>query len=264
MDETTVLCDYVAPSHHYLESWGDVEAKRGNYSLIQPTIAPLFNTRQAEESLLRWAAAPNLDVNAEQPYYEYLKLHWLETMFPQQSAFTTFRAFWDSTLHDGILELPASYEAPVYQGDAVAVAGKITKPTNSEMEISFYETVNIGAGQYAGNPWLQEMPDPITRCVWGNYLQVPIEWDGVKSFKGYKGVGTKNNKGIAESLDATIGERTERLTAITQFGQMLGTVSLALGYGREKGSKSAVNVGNNVYPWLSVDPEDGNTPVFRQ
>ena len=46
-------------SHHYLESWGDVEPKRGH----QPDTPPLrrslpmwyHGTRQAEESLLRWA-----------------------------------------------------------------------------------------------------------------------------------------------------------------------------------------------------------------
>ena len=73
-NETMLLCDYVLPTHHYLESWGDVEPKRGHYSLIQPTIAPLFNTRQAEETLLRWAGSPNINAEAEQPYLEFLKL----------------------------------------------------------------------------------------------------------------------------------------------------------------------------------------------
>jgi len=51
MDESTALCTHAAPTHHLLESWGDAEPKQGYYSLIQPTIAPLFQTRQAELSL---------------------------------------------------------------------------------------------------------------------------------------------------------------------------------------------------------------------
>jgi hypothetical protein len=44
MDETTELCDYIIPNHHYLESWGDAEPKTGIISFQQPTIYPLFKT----------------------------------------------------------------------------------------------------------------------------------------------------------------------------------------------------------------------------
>ena len=50
-DETTVLMDYVCPINHDLESWGDANPSLGEYSLKQPTIAPLFDSRQFEESL---------------------------------------------------------------------------------------------------------------------------------------------------------------------------------------------------------------------
>ncbi len=54
-DETAELCKYIAPVHHYLESWGDTEAVTGYFSMLQPTISPLFSTRQFEESLLKWS-----------------------------------------------------------------------------------------------------------------------------------------------------------------------------------------------------------------
>ena len=50
MDETTELCKYVIPSHHWLESWGDAEPQKGYVSVIQPIIHPLFKTRQFEIS----------------------------------------------------------------------------------------------------------------------------------------------------------------------------------------------------------------------
>ena len=55
LDETAALCKYVAPDHHCLESWGDAEPKKGEIYFVQPTIAPIFKTRAAGESLLTWA-----------------------------------------------------------------------------------------------------------------------------------------------------------------------------------------------------------------
>ncbi len=263
MNETTAACTHVAPNHHTLESWGDVNPKRGHYGLIQPTIAPLFDTRQTEESLLTWSDAPGLNKSAEQPYFDYLKAHWQEAIFSQQTAFASFQSFWDNALHDGILEFPVAAETPACGGDANAAAAKVTKVGSSELEIAFYEPVNIGAGQYANNPWLQEMPDPVTRCVWGNYLQVPIHWNGSNDFAGFKGIGSENAKGWAEEVDLSVGDSSQRVTAVPQFGQMDGTVSMALGYGRTKGGKAAKGIGNNIFPWLVAD-EDGNTQYFAQ
>lgn len=52
---TSQLCTYIAPDHHYLESWSDANPKEGYYSITQPVISKLFNTRQAQESLMAWA-----------------------------------------------------------------------------------------------------------------------------------------------------------------------------------------------------------------
>jgi len=185
VNETMALCDYIAPTHHYLESWGDAEPKRGHYSIIQPTISPLFPTRQAEASLLTWAASPNYKADAEQPYHDYLRNNWNNKMFGAQSAYASFRSFWDETLHDGVAKVGAP--AREYSSCAASVnGGQISKPSNSEMEVDFQESVNMGAGQYANNPWLMEMPDPVTRTSWGNYLGVPVKFDGAHTFEGYR------------------------------------------------------------------------------
>ena len=98
LDESAVQCKYVAPDHHMLESWGDVMAKEGELGLVQPTIAPLHDTRKAEESLLHWAQAEGYDATADQPYYEFLKSNWQSEYFAGQNKFSTFQAFWDSSL----------------------------------------------------------------------------------------------------------------------------------------------------------------------
>jgi molybdopterin-containing oxidoreductase family iron-sulfur binding subunit len=260
-DETTALCDLLAPAHHYLESWGDAEPKRGHISLIQPTIAPLFQTRQAEESLLRWAGSANLDLTAEQPYYEYLRSNWQQNFFSKQSKFATFQLFWDSALHDGIFEVAQPARPVSFQGDVAAAAGKISKPSGAELEIAFFETVNLGAGQYAHNPWLQEMPDPVARTTWGNYLAIPIFWDGSNEWQAFMGLNPEELKGKADIVELDINGAAQRVTCVRQFGLPEGNLALALGYGRQVIGQAGKNVGINVYPWMSADA-DGNTQYY--
>jgi len=245
VDETTALCTHSAPAHHFLESWGDAEPKAGHLSLIQPTISPLFNTRQAEHSLLEWADSPNLNRQDEQPYYQYLKSHWAGDIFGRQTKYSTPTAFWDMSLHDGVFEMPAP-EAAAVMNDVALNPDAVTKPSGSELEISFYETANIGGGQYAHNPWLQEMPDPVHRTVWGNYLSIPVEWDGVNNINGWKGLTDGDN------VEVEVNGQKLTCTVVRTFGQPAGTVAIALGGGRETGG-CGVGYGVNVNPALKAD-----------
>ncbi len=283
-NETVALCDFVAPDSHYLESWGDAEPKAGMYSLIQPTIAPLFDTRQAPETLLRWSGSENLDREAEQPYLEYLRAHWETALFPRQNEYATFQVFWDSALHDGVFQTsPAAapapgqeeggeYYAPApapagFAGDVNAAARKVRRPSNAELEISFFETVNMGAGQYANNPWLLEMPDPVNRCAWGNYLAIPVTWDGSNSFQAFKNLNADEIRGKADLVDVEVNGVTQAATVVRQFGQMVNTFGLAIGFGRaitgRLNNEMGENTGTNVYPWLTLD-ENGNTRYYAE
>jgi len=123
MDETTSLCNYIAPTNHFLESWGDAEPKKGYYSIIQPTINPLFDTRQQELSLLSWAGKSM--GSSDQPYYQYIQQNWKNNIFSKQNSYATFQGFWDNVVHDGVFEAPAGAGA---SGFSDASAGAITRP----------------------------------------------------------------------------------------------------------------------------------------
>ena len=271
-NETTMLCGYVAPTHHYLESWGDAEAVSGELSLIQPTITPIFasvgraGTRQEGHSLLVWAESDQLDASAEQPYLEFVKSNWETTAFTGQSDFVTFRSFWDAALQSGVVTLPAGGggedsldAAPVPATLSSRPVGRVSAP-GSGQEISFHETINVGNGVYAGNPWLQEVPDPVTRTVWGNYLTVPVTYVGGNEYTAYNDLNGEEYKGKADVVNLTVGAFTKAVTAVRQFGQLPETFSLALGYGREVTGVSGRSIGHeigvNVYPMLPVT-EDG-------
>ena len=240
MDETSAACQYVAPANHFLESWGDANPKMGHYSLIQPTIAPLFDTRQAEQSLLTWAeVAPQ----TESPMYDYVRSVWQGNMFPKQKEFSTFQGFWDATLHDGVFETGETNAARIFgiNTNVSQYTSAISQPNTAKdaLEITFYETVNMGNGQYANNPWLQELPDPVMRTVWGNILSVPMTFDGVNNFVGF------NDLKDGDKVNVTIGGKNYECVVQRQFGQMEGTVAIGLGYGRSKAGLCN-NVGTNV------------------
>ncbi|MBU2927000.1 TAT-variant-translocated molybdopterin oxidoreductase [Winogradskyella psychrotolerans] len=72
-DETSTKCHYIAAAPHYLESWGDVELKAGHYSMMQPTIRPLFDTKQFQEILMSWTETSGA-------YRDYLKSVWTQSI----------------------------------------------------------------------------------------------------------------------------------------------------------------------------------------
>jgi Fe-S-cluster-containing dehydrogenase component len=232
-NESIDVCDYIAVSTHYLESWGDAKPADSLVTLIQPTIAPLFNSRQMEESLLTWADAP------QKNYYEYLKENWKSTAFVGQKEFATFQTFWDNALHNGVVN-SSTAGGTSFKASSIDFT-RITKPTADKgLEISFFEPVNIGNGVYSNNPWLQEMANPIDRTVWGNYLSVPVKFDGDKAFEALNGVKD------GDLVKVKIAGKEIEVPVVQQFGQMPGTVALAMGYGRTNAGLCGNGVGADV------------------
>src|SRR5690606_38489395 len=119
LTESSALCKVVAPVHHLFESWGDAEPVRGHVSMIQPTIAPLFDSRQREHSLLTWIGGEQPLFQQEQPYYEYLRNRW--------SAVTGSATAWNTLLHDGVYTYTPPASGASYRDNLAALAGKITK-----------------------------------------------------------------------------------------------------------------------------------------
>ncbi|MDB5233452.1 MAG: molybdopterin oxidoreductase, partial [Hymenobacter sp.] len=234
LDETGVLCQYAAPDSHWLESWNDYEPKRGFLSLAQPVITPLFQTRQAQESLLRWAGN---NTN----YYKYLRTSW--------RALTPSDAAWDKVVHDGIATgtaLPAAAPMMTAALSPAAAIGQINgaaKPAGNAVELALYEKVGIGtAGCEANNPFLQELPDPVSKATWGNYVAVP------------RAMAIANQWEQNDVVKVTANGYSVELPVLIQPGQTNGTVSIALGYGRTLAGKAGDQVGANAAPLAMVGP----------
>jgi MoCo/4Fe-4S cofactor protein with predicted Tat translocation signal len=237
-DETASLVNYIAPDHHYLESWNDFNPKKGEYSLSQPVISPLFDTRQAQDSFLIWAGSKKF-------YYDFLQENWKSSFFETQSEITNFQEFWDRSLFNGVYSVSSESLALTGSGDISAAASAVAKSykaSNEGVELSVYTKVGIGNGTFANNPWLQEMSDPISKATWDNYLTVSQKWAHENNLKMAEGATRK--------AKVTIGGKSIVVPIMVQPGQAYGTVGLALGYGRTKAGRVGNGVGVNAYELL--------------
>jgi MoCo/4Fe-4S cofactor protein with predicted Tat translocation signal len=241
-DETSTLTTFKTPDHHYLESWNDAEPKKNSFSLSQPAITQIFKSRQAQESLLTWAGESNVD------YFAILQNNWKTWFFDKQNDVSDFQTFWDKSLYDGVLELPSDeYKDVEFKADVSAAASAIStnyKATSDTFELAIYENYGVGNGSQANNPLLQELPDPITKATWDNYLTV--------SQKDAKAKGFTQDDGTVQLGNLTIAGKSVKVPVVIQPGQAIGTIGLALGYGRTKVGKVAENIGTNAYPFLAM------------
>jgi len=264
-NETTELANYTAASNHYLESWGDAQLKKGHYSLMQPTIRELFDTRQLQNSLLNW-------MGSDKSYYDYIKETW--------STFVLGGSGWAKALQDGVfvpsdaIEMAASDNLqedvdPVIDivdntdkesetdGSESASDEVVTVPITSAiqslananmagMELQLYSKAGMGDGSQAGNPWLQEFPDPISRISWDNYVTV--------SKSDAEKLGFISEHAANGGLDGSYAKITvngvsvNNVPVIIQPGQAPGSLGLSFGYGRQVGMKSEMKTGVNAYP----------------
>ncbi len=242
LDETAARAHAVCPDHHFLEAWGDAEPVTSFYSLAQPTIAPIFDTRAAQESLLQW-------LGHSPDFYAYLRGFWRETLYPKQDRYATFDDFWDHSLHDGVFVLPPrTVSEHQFVGDWSEAATSVVREhaevaaeeSPDHYEVHLYETVGLRDGAHANNPWLQELPDPVTKVTWGNYAAI------APTVASRLGIDSGDVVAIEK------GPIRVEVPVHVQPGQSANTISLAVGYGRTRVGRVGQGVGENVYPLAHV------------
>jgi len=249
LDETSELCNYLVPTNHYLESWGDAEPKSGYSSFIQPTIHPLFKTRAYQTSLLKWSGN-NTD------YETYFKNYWT-------AKFGSLEAF-DTALQNGVIEPAATTSAAgSFNGSSVAAATSAISGSKKggKVELTLYQKVSLGTGKQAGNPWLQELPDPITKATWDNYAMMSMtmakEVVGVDLINGSeRHINSYEYYPEKPVIAITFPGLKEpvKLPVLIIPGMDSNTIAVAVGYGR-KGNlgKAADGVGKNAYQFASFN-----------
>ena len=228
MDETAINMDYVCPDNHNLESWGDANPSNGEYTLMQPTINPLFNGRQFQDSLLSW-------IGSSEEYYNLLK-----------NSYSS----WEEKLHDGYFEgeqvnhsLTSNFSAPSF-----------SIPSSKGIEFEISEKISMGDGSNSNNPWLQELPDPLSRACWDNYLTMSAS---TARDLGIKNWHVSNGALNGSKVNITVNSKTlENVPVLIQPGQAVGSVAMAVGYGRTNAGKCGTGVGHNAFTFVNGGKAD--------
>jgi molybdopterin-containing oxidoreductase family iron-sulfur binding subunit len=276
LDETGALANYHIPTLHSFESWGDAQPKKNSYSIVQPTITPIFENkkygfenRAGLESLLIWSGNSTTA-------YDYVKDFWEKNIYNSElkSIHSSFEAFWRSVLQTGVVDVSDALEQSSSSNNPsltqstnnlqVAyseISATYTKATG--VELVLYSNSSVGSGKFANNPWLQEVPEPMSKVCWDNYIAVsPLDIKGDGLVLG----GVEQG----DILSISVNGAEAKLPVVEQPGQKVGTVTVALGYGRTKAGQLAsglnaehkINsegieaIGTDVYDFISTVGDD--------
>ena len=240
-DETASLCNIIAPNHYYLESWGDSNVIEGYYTIVQPTINPVYNSRQAEQSLLVWSD------NAVKDYYTYVRNNWDKNLLAKGGL--SGQKGWETLLQTGFVKADAKTAGSyTFSHELSAVAQTILDHSNelaaangdkTKVQLQLFQTIALGNGSRANNPWLQELPDPVSKVTWDNFAAMSPRY--AKSLELEQG----------DVITITANNYSIDLPVLIQPGQPAGTISVAVGYGRTKAGLVGDKVGENAYPFYT-------------
>jgi len=238
-NETASVSNYIIPLNNQLESWGDAKTRTGFYSLQQPVIAPLYETRQAEAVLLSWIDGDPAFYN-EMVYHSYLMKNWEENIYPVLNQKLSFRQFWFGALHYGVV---LSKEKNSNTGNFNSSASEKVKPVQGVSGFSLHlkESYSVKDGRFANNGWLQEFPHPVSKIVWDNYASV--------SPASAKALNINSN----EIIEISNGDFSLELPAMIQPGAADNTITIELGYGRKNGGTVGTGVGFNSYLLFKIN-----------
>lgn len=232
-DETASRAQLLLPLPHSLEAWGDGEPEEGRYSLQQPAIPSLRDSRTLRETLHRWCGGRQSDL-------EHLKNTWAERLHGELAKGEDFATFFDRALHDGFVQSSEAQGAePVFKAKALSSLA-LSAPSEG-LALVLYPKIGMLDGRGAHNPWLQELPDPISKVTWDNYACV--------SPARAEDLGIEDGD-VVRISSADGGTHAIELPALVQRGQHDDVIAVALGYGR-LGTDRFAGVGPD---WLEGEP----------
>lgn len=237
-DETALLCDWHLPAAHLLESWSDVRCADGSAGLVQPLVRPFLDVRSRHEVLA-------MLVGEGEGARDLVRGTWRESGSGNEER-------WQVLLVSG--HVPAQASSLRSEGEATQSVAThsglrdlrstaMIREEQAGIEVLFRPDPAVHDGSLAANPWLQEMPKPLTKLTWDNAVQLSPRLAKIH--------GLENE----DLVEIAIGERRVTGPAWIVPGQAPDTVLLHLGYGRRAGSFVAEGCGFDVNPLRStVEP----------
>ncbi|WP_064735889.1 4Fe-4S dicluster domain-containing protein [Azohydromonas australica] len=220
-DETALRCHWHLPLSHAYESWGDALAHDGSATLLQPAIAPLYDSRSAVEVLALLAG------DVERQGQALVRRQWR-----RGADDAAFEAFWRESLRRGVV--PDSAFAPVPVPPARQPAQPPSAPAGTLVGV-FTPDPAVHDGRFANLGWLQELPRSFSKLTWDNALML--------------GPGTAARLGLATGDLVQVEADGRSLDAPVWVGEHHAeeAVTLPLGYGRTQAGRVGSGVGFDAY-----------------
>ena len=255
VDETARLADVVAAGTHYLESWNDHQPRAGILSVTQPAIAPLYDVRAFQDSLLAWSRSLGRGPLAQTAgsFHEYMRERWRTQVYPGAGAAATFDLFWEGALRTGVIAREeradavsaaraprtGSLSASLPAAANGAAPGNGGAPAKGALTLVLYTPVMLADGRSANNPWLQELPDPVSKICWDNYAAV--------SPNRARQLGVREYEMKSDVVTVDVGHARFDLPVHVQPGLHDDVVAVALGYGRVAAGVVGDKLGQNGF-----------------
>lgn len=249
LDETTQRADLVLPDHDPVEQWNDDRSRGGAvWSLQQPVMQPVFDTRQTGDVLIDLArraggaAAARFEqaAAAPRPYKAYLMERWREV---QRAAGDpgAFDAFWRGALQRGGVWMDGTGRTVQLARDLRLDEPAWTVP-DGQFTLIAYPSASLFDGRGANRPWLQELPDPVTKITWSTWVEIHPD--------------TAERLGILEGdiVEVASAAGTVAVPAYLYPGIRPDAVAMPLGQGHTAYGRYAEGRGANPYALLDAAP----------
>lgn len=244
-DETGLMSNYVLPDNHSMESWGDAELSESVFTIQQPTIRPMYDTRSVQLSMMTWAFTAQMGsqrLRGPETYYDFVRNYWKSDIHPKFGKGKSFEDFWSEALQVGWVGNEKLTENSSAARSFRLEALSTVKPAHDTgYEVALYPSLTVGDGTLANVPWLQEMPHPISKVVWDNYVSISLD------------TAAKLKVKQEQIIDIKIGDVKVSLPVHIQPGLHNDVLSIPVGYGRWAAGKVANGIGVNSYELATVE-----------
>ena len=245
IDETAELADLVLPSRHFLESWGDANPRPGLWSVQQPVMraVPHFDSKDAGDIFLALARRLDVELGAE-TFHDYVRNRWMDLHARAGSPDGNFGAFWRRVLRDGLVEIPE--DAPVTPSLRAPDRALTFDPPALDGEglaLVVYPSSRFLDGRGANRPWLQELPDPVSKIGWHSWVEMHPDTGRERGIRRGDIVRLRTSHGEVE------------VPVWLYPGIRPDTVAVAMGAGHENYGRYADGKGVNVMDLLDAQVE---------
>jgi anaerobic selenocysteine-containing dehydrogenase/Fe-S-cluster-containing dehydrogenase component len=241
MDETAAMADLILPDRHFLEAWGDSMPRAGVMAIQQPVMqaVPHFDSKQSGDVLLAVATQLGSDLGSA-TFYEYLRARHMA-----MHDTGDFEATWQAALHAGAVEhdMPMGGMSEMRAPDAALSFDPPVFDAGGDLVLVVHPSPRFGAGEFSNSPWMQELPDPVSKITWHSWLEMNPH--------------TAEQRGIREGDIVTVSSSHGAVDVPIWLypGIREDSVALAMGGGHTDMGRWATGQGVNVMDLLPSESE---------